>query len=161
MPLILNPDFLIIWIKKINSKVKNTVMGERGGEKIEKTTLAVGNTFCSIKLGHHWTSTYLLSKLEDSSCKSRKSLWFNQKNQLVMQVTLYKHKNKWITALRVQIKLCPSEKWLCFEVCSDILMTSYIFWVRRLFKENYSVVELPCYTWNLDFPKWTWDFHKF
>lgn len=50
MTLILKPDFLIIRIKKSNSKVKNTVTGEK--KKMEKTNLAGGNTFYSMKLGH-------------------------------------------------------------------------------------------------------------
>lgn len=50
MPLILKPDFLIIRIKKSNTKVKNTVTGEK--KKMEKINLAGGDTFCSMKLGH-------------------------------------------------------------------------------------------------------------
>jgi hypothetical protein len=35
-------------------------------------------------------------------------------------------------------------------------MTSYVFWVTRIFGGNYFMAEVPYYTWKPEFPKRTW-----
>lgn len=106
-----------------NYKNKKDQIIETGEKKRKKTNLAGGYTFSSMKLGQHWMRTFSSSK-KILHVKAG-SLW----DLISRPVLTYRsQKLKWITAPRVQIKLCSWEKWLCFEVCSDSVMISCVFW---------------------------------